>query len=697
MTSDVFEDRHGLIWVATYNGVALHQPNNPFLTVRPIPGQSQSLSSDMVWSFAETADAIWVGTTEGINRWTGDPLVIDPFYAGPSGPNDRAVTVWNMLSRDAHSLWLATEKGLATFDARDQTLRHLHTDYPGDDNPTQKLLKLPVWVMSPNNDQGIWVGTNQNALYGVNAQGQVTTDHTALVKSSIAQNENIQFTQISEDADHNLWLGTSKGLFFLDAKQNRIKLARNHNGAPMFDQDWIYSMEQFWQNQYWVSSQFGGLCLLELNSDGSITKLLQFDENHPKITDQSIHVILVANEHEVWFTGKRNLYHLDYDNKVVTNFGSSYFDPNITFHENSQFISSQGHLYWGSNRGAIQFDLAKLKPNTQPLPLHFTGIGSDGLFVNQQLNAEVPVSIPNNASRLTLDQPLHHLESFTFPHSSQIFYFQFAALDYLNATQLHYAYRIPELNEQWIDLRNNNELTLTNLPAGTYQLQVKATNAGFHWGEQLAALQIEVQAKPWLTWWAKLLYATVVLGIGLTMFRLYHSRLLTQYALAHRETQLSQAIWGSGDELWEWDIKQQEITRMNSAELDEHRKRSFSGSFADNTLNIHEDDLDGLQQKINDILEGNTDEFDAIYRQLNKAGDWVWIQDRAKVTAKNDAGLPLVINGISRNISSIKENEERSLLITSAFQSSSDGAIVLDADFKIISINAAFHRHHRLR
>jgi diguanylate cyclase (GGDEF)-like protein/PAS domain S-box-containing protein len=50
----------------------------------------------------------------------------------------------------------------------------------------------------------------------------------------------------------------------------------------------------------------------------------------------------------------------------------------------------------------------------------------------------------------------------------------------------------------------------------------------------------------------------------------------------------------------------------------------------------------------------------------------------------------LVVNGISRNINTIKKKEQRSQLIASAFQSSSDGALVVDVDLKVISINAAF-------
>lgn len=691
MTSAVYQDHDGLVWVATHNGAAIHQPDNPFEIIRPIPGDPQSLSNEMVWSFVETEDAIWISTSQGINRWDKQSDEITSFLHDKArDKSDQSITVWIMAPKQNHELWLGTDQGLGVFNTQDHRLSFPHEAIADEQSQLKKLLKNPVWILGERDDDSVWVGTNHNGLYAMDTQLQVIENHSDLIKNELAQQQNIEFTQITQDQNNNLWLGTSSGLYFLERELKRVQSAHSITGEPLFNDDWIMSMEQHWENLYWISSQHAGLNLYQLNPNGTAKKLLQFDQNHPNITDRSAYIILVKNDHEVWFTGKSNLYHLNYDDKTVTNYGSSYFDPNITFHENSQYKGTDGLIYMGSNRGAIRFNPQKIHTNNQPLRLYFTGIFSDHSYQDSRFNASEPNLFGDQKSIQALASPTHLLDSVSYAHQDSVFSFQFAALDYLNAEHLQYAYRIPQLNKHWVNLRTNNELTLTNLPAGHHQLQVKVFSTGFHFGENLATIELIVPPKPWFSWWAKLMYALVALSIAWIIFRLYRTRLLTQYALQHRETQLSQAIWGSGDELWEWNIKKQEITRMNSAELNVQKQRVFTGSFKDTPLRIHEEDWDNLQNKINAILECQTDEFDAIYRQQNQQGEWVWIQDRAKVTAKNEAGLPLIVNGISRNISSIKANEERSLLITSAFQSSSDGAIVLDADFKIISINAAF-------
>ena len=70
----------------------------------------------------------------------------------------------------------------------------------------------------------------------------------------------------------------------------------------------------------------------------------------------------------------------------------------------------------------------------------------------------------------------------------------------------------------------------------------------------------------------------------------------------------------------------------------------------------------------------------------------MWLHDRAKVSSRAKDNKPLIVNGVSRNINSIKVKEERSQLIASAFQSSSDGAVILDVNLNIISINSALSK-----
>ncbi len=692
LTTDVFQDNTGLIWISTYDGVALLDPNNTVESIRPVPGKQNTLSSDLVWAFEETEAALWVGTTEGINRWDKSSGLIERYYSTYGGDNSQEFTaVWSMAKANEQTFWMGTEFGLAQFDTQSKKLSYLSESPIHRNNIAAiKLLENSVWTITQNSDQSVWVGTNMAHLYQVDKDLNLLKDYSELIQSTLAKYDNVEFTNITQDADNNLWLSTASGLFFLDVANALIAPVRSAQGEILFDNDWIYVFEKHQGNQYWISSQYHGLSLFQLNSNGSMDRILHYDYSHPDIVDRSIHNIYPTNEFEVWFTGRKNLYHLNLSRNEITNFGSSYFESSLIFHEKSQFYSTENMLYLGSNRGAIRFDPEQIsKSNYQP-KVYFTGIQSNSMSIATA--AEDPFLEPFKGNQTTVKNavPVHQIKDHVFNYSDSIFTFQFSALDYMHAEDLKYAYRLPELDENWVELQNRNELTLSNLSAGDYQLEVRATNADLQWSEHTAAINFTLLPKPWLTWWAKSLYTLIAVLIAFIIIRLYRSRLLTQYALEHREVQLSQAIWGSGDELWEWDIRKQEIIRTNNAELDNNRRRFFNGSFTSNTLDIHPDDIHQLKNKIQDILSGKSAEFDAVYRQMNNQGAWQWMQDRAKVTQWSGNHKPLVVNGISRNINTIKKKEQRSQLIASAFQSSSDGALVLDVSLKVISINAAF-------
>ncbi len=54
--------------------------------------------------------------------------------------------------------------------------------------------------------------------------------------------------------------------------------------------------------------------------------------------------------------------------------------------------------------------------------------------------------------------------------------FNLASLSYQKSNKNKYAYRIPEINDFWINLDKNRELTLTNLKPGNYSFIYKGSN-----------------------------------------------------------------------------------------------------------------------------------------------------------------------------------------------------------------------------
>jgi diguanylate cyclase (GGDEF)-like protein/PAS domain S-box-containing protein len=697
LTTGVFQDEEGLIWVTTYDGIAFYQSDNPVESIRPIPGNKNSLSSDLVWSFEETNEAIWIGTTEGINRLDKQTGIIEKFYTGNESDDPENFTaLWTMAKAGKEKLWVGAESGLAQFNTKTNKLTYVYEliNQETISDSDFLLLQKAVWAISMNPDESIWVGTNYSNLYLIDKDFNILENYTDLIHATLAKYGNIEFTNIIQDENKNLWLATSNGFFFFNIKNKSILPVNSLSGKDIYKNDWMYAVQNYKTkpNLYLVSSQNSGLSLLQFNLNGTVERLLHIDQNYPNMHDKSAYSVYPINDKNIWFTGEKNLYHLDLKTKLLTNYGYNYFDHDITFHENTQYIAKDGQLYIGSNRGAIRFAPDKIQKSHFQPKVYFTAINSNSLFIATSSEKPDQTDINHTKNQIEPTTPLHQLKTLSFPYSDNTFSFNFVALDYTNNGNLFYAYKIPEIDNHWIQVRKRQNITFTNLSAGSYHLEVKATNADMQWSENTAVLDFIVLQKPWLTGWMKIIYFIIVSLFLFWIFRLWRKNLLTRFALEHREVQLSQALWGSGDMLWEWNINKQEVIRTANHELINARRDFFTGILDGEKHRIHPEDIDSLQKMLQKIFEGKSSELDAVYRQRNNKGEWVWLHDRAKVSSRTKDNKPLIVNGVSRNINSIKVKEERSQLIASAFQSSSDGAVILDVNFKIIAINSALSK-----
>jgi len=95
----------------------------------------------------------------------------------------------------------------------------------------------------------------------------------------------------------------------------------------------------------------------------------------------------------------------------------------------------------------------------------------------------------------------------------------------LDADKVTFAYRLTPSNTQWINLpMGTNEIHLSNLTKGTYQLQVKATNQYGKWSQEQTVLTIDRVPAWWETWWAYLLYILTCATLIVLAVRYYIAR-----------------------------------------------------------------------------------------------------------------------------------------------------------------------------
>lgn len=255
--------------------------------------------------------------------------------------------------------------------------------------------------------------------------------------------------------------------------------------------------------------------------------------------------------------------------------------------------------------------------------------------------------------------------------------------------QINYVYQMDGLSDAWVESKGLNSATYTNLSPGEYNFTVYAIdpltkNHGKH-----RIITIVITPPWWLSPQAKFIYFMLSLIISGLIVKAILRRREVQNQIAKSEERLKLSLWGSGDEMWDWDIETGQIYRSNIwGSLEFPRDGQRSGEAGEKS-NIHPMDQERVSTALNDHFDGKSDHFEAAYRVKGKSGDWVWILDRAKIVERDEKDNPLRMTGTIKNINNFKHAEEQLKLFERAIANISEGMFILDSGFKFVEVNEA--------
>lgn len=179
--------------------------------------------------------------------------------------------------------------------------------------------------------------------------------------------------------------------------------------------------------------------------------------------------------------------------------------------------------------------------------------------------------------------------------------------------------------------------------------------------------------------------ALILAHVSILKMRRYQAKLESS------EERLRLSLWGSGDELWDWDISSGELYRSSSW-LHPVELQPNSNDLPPNKQQIHPQDIDRVCQQLQLHLEGKTSHFEATYRLKTADQQWTWVLDRGKAVEFGKNGKPSRMTGTLKNIHQLKQTEEQLQLFARCLQTISDAVVICDTDFNIIEVNPAFSK-----
>lgn len=450
----IYIDRSQNIWFGHQtSGLDKYNPRTGLYTnYLPHKNDHNSLNSEWITGIYEDEDGfLWISTmTNGIYRMNPQKETFQR-YGSKVGELDelKNVIYYMILLSKTGKLWIsAMGKGLILFDPLKNNVRHI-------DINSNKIEDEKVICMFEDQDGTIWIGTNEEGLYGIH----IKNDHIGKVQHYIHNPTNLNSLSYNSVSDvirpivvdtNALWIATDNGL-------NRFDL-QTQSFSHFFEKDGI--------------------------PDNYVLKVLE------------------DNQGNIWIACAIGIGRYDIKTRKWKSYGIGDGMPFETFGGARQNTakSRDGQLFFSGGSGTIGFYPEQIKDNPIIPPVRLT----DFKIFHESVK---------------LDTAIQFKRTITLSHDQNAFSFEFAALNFTSPEKNKYAYKMEGFHDNWIYIGNERTANFTNLDAGEYIFRVKGSNNHGIWNETGASIVLIITPPWWATWWFRAIMFITILGIVYSIYR----------------------------------------------------------------------------------------------------------------------------------------------------------------------------------
>ncbi|WP_085536207.1 hybrid sensor histidine kinase/response regulator transcription factor [Massilibacteroides vaginae] len=492
------KDREGGMWAGSFFGGVSYLPKQytPFSyfiggkTHAEMPGNAvREICPDQY-------GMIWLGTEDnGINKYNPHTGEITNFsYNNPLRPLS-ATNIHGLLAL-GDSLWVGTyNKGIDVINIPSGKIVKRYTR----DNTAGGLSSDFIVCFHSTRSGELFVGTSTGvSLLDRKSNGfKRWKDIRSLVR------------QIYEDKDNNLWFVTSHGVFYYIRKQDELRhythdplnpnSISNNNTTSVFEDS---------TGRIWIST-VNGLSLFNKNANSfsRITAEIGLPSN-------IVYRIVEDKQGYFWLSTANGLVRFHPESQVMRVFTYTDGLHETQFNYSSSYQAPDGTIYMGTINGMIAFNPSRFSEDDYIPPVLITGIN-------------VPDSKSNNYKSLSAET----VKSLKLPYDAATFSISFVALSYTSPEAIQYAYKLENIDKDWIYMNDNKDVTFANLSPGKYIFKVKSTNSSGRWEDNEYTLPILITPPFWLTGWAFFIYVVIAGTVGFLFYGYKKRRLEEKHRL----------------------------------------------------------------------------------------------------------------------------------------------------------------------
>ncbi len=475
--NDVFEDREGILWVTTTNGIdSFRDPRVATFST------SEGLGSESaVGVLAGRDGTVWVANAGSLDKIKDG--TVTSIRSGQGLPGDQ---VSYMLEDRAGNLWTGVSDGLYVFkDGRFRRISEpdhqplglilaMAEDVDGNiwavcSGTSQKLIRIrdfqvreqfptsqvPTGRLAPDPSGGIWIGPRNGSLvlFRDGAQNRFPIGSTA----------NLFTNHMIAQADGSVMASFDDGLVGL--RQGKAQRMTTKNGLPC---NAVYSFIEDKQKTWWLLTECG---IVELPD----SELQRWWANPEATVQTKLHDAL--------------------DGARPGRYGIRSAD-----------VSPDGRVWFATGFVVQMVDPARAKQAALPASTYIESVIVD----RKELAASDGLKLAPHPRDLQID---YTSPTFTLPQ------------------KVTFRYRLDPYDSDWHEAGTRRQAFYSDLPPASYTFRVIAANSDGVWNESAAKLDFSIAPAYYQTNWFRALCAIILLLLALGGYHLRIRRLHRQFEL----------------------------------------------------------------------------------------------------------------------------------------------------------------------
>lgn len=497
------------IWFGTETG-GINKLNPRRLSIRSYRNEKENpstLSNNPVNAIYEDAYGyLWVGTVEGgLNRKERDSERFTHYTREQGGLSHNSVS--SITADQVNRLWVGTwGGGINLLDLKTpqhvlQTISSQSTGFPID--------FIGALTYDPIN-KGIWIGANQGLYFYDIATHKISSP----LINKISDNIHGCIGSII-DKEGKLWIGCLEGVYVIDLHSRSAKgiFKHQHLNYKLDDPNsrLVEKITCFYETKdgtLWLGSNGYGIYERTVDTQGK-EKFISYNTTQG-LSNNSVRGLLEDGNGNLWISTNNGLSCLHPKEKRFINYTTQDGLLDTQFYWNASTRSSNGPLYFGSVCGLIAIENNRTDPPLSVAKVRFTclRIGNEKILPGSEYLSE--------DIAITQELRIHEKE--------KSFSLEFSALNFESGNTATYSYRLVGFDDKWVQVPGNRRfVSYTNLPPGTYTLQVKYTPDGENKEGNITELEIIIIPYFYKTVWFILL-VIIVLSVGIWQFHQWRIR-----------------------------------------------------------------------------------------------------------------------------------------------------------------------------